>query len=105
MICAMLKSLGFHFPHNKILALCDWVPFNTMSDHLFVFGKVQRTGLLSRIFKTKTVAVNLICVWSIDEIFSIMYKRPILRDSLIIQSEKVRHPFSGLDVIRSIPIK
>jgi hypothetical protein len=66
----MLKPLGVRFPAHKILALYDWEPFNAMADHIFVVGKVNRTGILSRIFKTKTVAVNANCILPIDEIYS-----------------------------------
>lgn len=101
----MLKPLRFRFPAHKTLVLYDWAPFNALSDHLFVVGKVQRTGFLSRIFKTKTVAVNILCVLSIGEIYSLMYKGPILRDSLILHSEKAWRATVGLDGLRGIPTK
>lgn len=104
-IPAMLKPLRFRFPAHKTLALYDWVPFNAMSDQLFVVGKVQRTGFLSRIFKTKTVAVNLTQVLQIGEIYSLLYKGPIVRDRLILQSKKAWRATVGLDVIRDIPTK
>ena len=97
----MLKPLEFYFPSRSVLAVYDWVPFCGIEDKLHVIGTVQRTGLFSRIYKRKTVAVNLFYVLSVGERYSLLHRGPAPQDLLIARSKGGKFSI-GIDLLTDI---
>lgn len=55
----MLKPLPFNFPKHKFFAVSNSLMWTIPPHRYGIIGKVNRTGILSKIFKKKTVVVSL----------------------------------------------
>ena len=55
----MLKPLSVNFPKHEFFAVSDTVMWTIPPHRYGIIGKVNRTGILSKIFKKKTVVVGL----------------------------------------------
>ena len=51
----MLKPLSFNFPKREFFAVSDTVMWTIPTHRYGIVGKVNRTGILSKIFKKKAV--------------------------------------------------
>lgn len=55
----MLKPLSVNFPKHQFFAVSNTMMWLVLPHRYGVIGKVKRTGILSKIFKSKTVIVGL----------------------------------------------